>query len=108
MGDRIDAPDHPHQLTADDRVAPIGADTKIEGDIHVPRRLDVLQLHNPPVEVYRGDLVLEKRADARHGEGFFQQILVEESAADGVDTLYCHVRQATEGAASGNGVNIRV
>ncbi len=108
MGDRIDAPDHPHQLTPDDRVAPIGADAKIEGDVHVLCRLDVLHLHNPPVEVYRGDLVLEKCADVRDGEGFFQQILVEESAADGVNALYCHVRQATEGAASGNGVNICV
>ena len=55
--------------------------------------LFVVELHawgrlvGDEVEVDGGDLVLEEDADGGDGEGFPEEILVEECAADGVDTL---------------------
>ena len=55
------------------------------------------------VEVDGGDLVLEEDADGGDGEGFPEEILVEECAADGVDALQREGMRTRGGSGGGTG-----
>lgn len=80
-------PHHPHQLSPDDRVTPIGADTKIKVDLRIEVGCSISDGNKPILKVCCNDFVIEQYPDFARGGGFIQKALIEKGPVDGIDRL---------------------
>ena len=81
-------PDNPHQLTSDDRVAAVGADTEVEAPFELFTSSGIQDRYHAPIEIYRHDLMTEIGANGPDSECLVKKIPVEKGTVYGIDALF--------------------